>query len=120
MMAIELTPHEKKMIQKYIFLPLVRTALEHDKKVIGITSAKFREGYITVIDRAIHRVTSDIRKNKDDLFEHHIRMTRISWLDYEVCARNRIFNVVYQKSVAGEWIRERIDDYLPFSHRLFY
>lgn len=115
MMANELTPQEKRIIQQYIFLPLIRLALERDKKVISITNTKFRANYIAIIDEAVHHVTGDIRKNRNDLFDHHIRMTKRNWLSYEACTRGRVFEIGYQKSIAGEWIYGRIGDYLKFS-----
>ncbi|RYL90350.1 hypothetical protein EWI07_11920 [Sporolactobacillus sp. THM7-4] len=112
MEANELTQKEKRIIRQYIFLPLIRLALERDRKVISITNTKFKNQYLAIIDEAIHRVTNDMRKNKDELFDCHIRMTKRNWLEYQVYTRGRVFEVGYHKSIAGEWIYDRIRDYL--------
>lgn len=108
----QLTILEKQIIQQYIFLPMIRMALEHDKKILARTNAKFKAPYIELLGQAMRRVTEDMRKNKDDLFKYHIHMTRRTWLDYEVYARGRVFEVSYQKSTASDWIYERIGQYL--------
>ncbi|RYL92198.1 hypothetical protein ABNN70_10660 [Sporolactobacillus sp. Y61] len=108
----ELTITEKRMIRRYIFLPLIRMALERDRRIIALTRTKFKTAYLNVIDIAINRVTADMRINKDEIFEHHIHMTRKNWLNYEVYTRGRVFQVSYHKSTAGDWIYERIGQYL--------
>ncbi|WP_100487909.1 hypothetical protein [Sporolactobacillus pectinivorans] len=108
----ELTILEKHIIQRCIFLPMIRIALEQDKKIIALTNTKFKAQYLEALNLAVLRVTEDMRKNKDDLFDHHIHMTRRTWLDYEVYTRGHVFKISYQKSVAGDWIYERVRQYL--------
>ncbi|RYM05685.1 hypothetical protein EWH99_05660 [Sporolactobacillus sp. THM7-7] len=115
MLANELTPKEKRIIRQYMLLPLIRMALERDKRMLRLTNMKFKARYIELINEAIRRVTEDMRQNKDELFDHHIRMTRRNWLEYEVYTRGRVFEVGYQKSIAGEWIYEQVKVYLPIA-----
>ncbi|MFX3616982.1 MAG: hypothetical protein ACE3JK_05615 [Sporolactobacillus sp.] len=112
MEANQLTLTEKRIIQRYIFLPMIRLALERDRKILAASRAKFRTYYIQIIDEALHRVSHDIRLTKDELFDSHIHITRQSWLDYQVYTRGRLFKIVYSKSAAGDWIYERMDRYL--------
>jgi hypothetical protein len=108
---IPLTDDEERIVKEYIFLPLIRMALERDKKVINITNTKFKEHYIELINEAIHHVTSDMRKNKDDIFNYHIRMTKRNWLSYEVYCKGYVYDFVFHKSIASDWINERIKVY---------
>lgn len=108
----ELSKIEKQIIDYFIFLPAIRLALNHDRKIIVASNSKFKEEYIKYIDEAIHRVVAAMRKNKDDIFDHHIRMTRKSWFEYDVYIRGQLIHVKYHKSVAAEWIYNQIDSYL--------
>lgn len=112
LMANQLRDDEEQIIREYVFLPLIKLALQRDKKVINITNTKFKDLYLASIDEAIHRVTTDMRKNKDAVFDHHIRLTRKDWLSYEVNVRGRVFPVSYHKTAAAEWIGERVKEYL--------
>jgi hypothetical protein len=40
-------------------------------------------------------------------------MTRKSWLEYEVYTRGRLFEFTYHKSIALDWIQQRVEDYFP-------
>lgn len=64
------------------------------------------------IDEATHRLAMDMRKNKDAVFDHHIRMTKKTWLSYEVSVRDRVFTINYHKTATAEWIEERVKEYL--------
>lgn len=108
----ELSKAEKEIVDRYIFLPIIRMALERDKKVINVTNTKFKQHYIELIDEAIHRATVDMRKNKDDIFNYHISMTKNDWFNYDAYVRGQLINVTYHKSIAADWIYERIGDYL--------
>ncbi|GGL62909.1 hypothetical protein [Sporolactobacillus putidus] len=107
----QLREDEKQIIREYIFLSLIKLALQRNRKVINITNTKFKDLYISNIDEAIHRLAADMRKNKDAVFDHHIRITRRDWLSYEVNVRGRVFTVHYHKTAAAEWIGERIKEY---------
>lgn len=113
--ASQLTETENRIIQRYIFLPMIRLALERDRQIIAASTVKFRTYYLDWIDDAIHRVIHDLRITKDELFDHHIHMTRHNWLAYQAYTRGRVFDIVYQKSVAGDWIYERMDRYLSLA-----
>ncbi|MDD9147807.1 hypothetical protein OYT88_04485 [Sporolactobacillus sp. CQH2019] len=89
----------------------MKLALQRDRKVIGITNTKFKDQYLATIDEAYRHLTIDMRKNKDSVFDHDIRLTRHDWLNYEVNVRGRVFPVRYHKTIAAEWINERIKEY---------
>lgn len=115
--ADQLTLAEKRIIQRYIFLPMIRLAFERDRAMIATTHTKFRQYYLKIIDEALHRVIGDIRLTKDELFDAHIHMTRRSWFDYQIYTRGRLFEITYPKSAAGDWIYERMDRYLNAAGR---
>ncbi|MCO7174518.1 hypothetical protein ACFP7A_03585 [Sporolactobacillus kofuensis] len=110
--ASEMTPDETRIATEYALLPLIRMALARDRQVIAITHTKFRVLYLEIFDDIIHEVTQDLRENKQELFAHHIRMTKRDWFSYDVYIRGRLFDFVYQKSVAMDWIHERLKMYL--------
>jgi muramidase (phage lysozyme) len=108
----EMTEDEKRIATEYALLPLIKMAFERDRKVIAVTNTKFRPLYLEILDDMVYRVTQDLHKNKQELFSSHIRMTKRDWFSYEVYLRGRLFEFVYQKSVAMDWIHERVRDYL--------
>jgi hypothetical protein len=108
----ELLDEEKQIITEYMLLPYIRRALEVDRKAIFASGLKFKTPYVEQLTDAIDKVTRDIRKNKKELFDYHIRLTRKIWLEYDVYTRGRLFNFMYHKSVAMDWMHERLRDYL--------
>jgi hypothetical protein len=108
----ELLAEEKQIITEYMLLPYIRRALEVDRKAIFASGLKFKNHYVTQLNDAISKVTKDIQLNKKEVFDYHIRLTRKSWLEYDVYTRGRLFNFVYHKSVAVEWINLHVKDYL--------
>lgn len=112
-MVPPLLDEDSIIIREYIFLPLIKMALERDRKVINITNTKFKQQYIEIINEGIHRVTKDMRKNKDAIFDHQIHMTKITWLSYQVHVNGYVHEVSYHKTVAADWINERVKEYIP-------
>jgi hypothetical protein len=109
----ELTGEEVQIIVEYMLLPYIRRALEVDRKTIFASGLKFKNHYVAQLNDAISKVTKDIRKNKKEVFDYHIRMTRKSWLEYDVYTRGRLFNFAYHKSIAVDWIQQHVKDYFP-------
>ncbi|MCO7127841.1 hypothetical protein NIE88_19010 [Sporolactobacillus shoreicorticis] len=109
----ELTAEEKQIITEYMLLPYIRRALEVDRKAIFASHLKFKNHYIEQLNDAISKVTADMSKNKKQVFDYHIRFTRRTWLEYEVYVRGRLFEVVYHKGIAVDWIRLHVKDYFP-------
>ncbi|MCO7126657.1 hypothetical protein NIE88_12870 [Sporolactobacillus shoreicorticis] len=110
--ASEMTEKETKIVAEYMLLPLIRTSFEHDRKIIAHADVKFKTIYLELLDAVITQVTLDLRRNKQEIFSNHIRMTRRGWFNYEVYVRGRLFEFVYQKSLAMDWIYERVRGYL--------
>lgn len=108
----EMTSDEARIATEYALLPLIRMALERDRKVIAITNTKFKVLYLEMLNDVIHQVIQDQRENRQELFAGHIRMTKRDWFSYEVYIRGRLFELVYQKSIAMDWIHERMKAYL--------
>jgi hypothetical protein len=109
----ELLAEEKQIITEYMLLPYIKRALEIDRKAIFASGLKFKNYYVTQLNDAISKVTKDIQLNKKEVFNNHIRMTRKSWLKYDVYTRGRLFEFVYHKSIAIDWIQQRVTDYFP-------
>jgi hypothetical protein len=109
----ELTDEERQIITEYMLLPYIRRALEVDRKAIFVSGLKFKNYYVELLTDAIDKVTRDIRKNKKEVFDYHIRLTRKSWLEYDVYTRGRLFNFLYHKSIAVDWINQHVKDYFP-------
>jgi hypothetical protein len=109
----ELTGEEVQIIVEYMLLPYIRRALEVDRKAIFSSGLKFKNHYVAQLNDAINKVTKDIQLNKKEVFDNHIRMTRKSWLEYDVYTRGRLFEFVYHKSIAVDWIQQRVTDYFP-------
>ncbi|WP_332238637.1 hypothetical protein [Sporolactobacillus sp. KGMB 08714] len=110
----ELREDEENIIREYIFLSLIKLALRRDRTVINITNTKFKAFYIATIDEATHHLAMDMRRNKNAIFDHHIRITRRNWLNYEIYVRGRVFPVQYHKTTAAEWINERVKEYFNY------
>ncbi|GGL40435.1 hypothetical protein [Sporolactobacillus putidus] len=108
----QMSADEERMVDDYIFLPLVCMALDHDKKVLDAAPLKFKSSYQMVMDQAIRKVRADIRANKNEIFDHHIRMTRMSWLQYDAVMRGQLFHVQYSRPDANERVNRRIGKYL--------
>lgn len=109
----ELTDSERIIITNYMFLPYIKRALEVDRKAIFASGLKFKNYYIEQLTDAIDKVTKDIRINKKQVFDNHIRLTRKSWLEYEVYTRGRLFNFLFHKTNAVDWINLHVRDYFP-------
>jgi hypothetical protein len=108
----ELTNDERIIITNYMFLPYIRRALEVDRKAIFASGLKFKTYYVEQLIDAIDKVANDIRVNKKQVFNNHIWLTRKSWLEYEVYTRGRLFNFLFHKSIAMDWINEKVNNYL--------
>ncbi|WKB34719.1 hypothetical protein QS257_12280 [Terrilactibacillus sp. S3-3] len=109
---LKISENEKRLIQSYILLPLMRMALERDKKIIKLTNTKFKDQYINVLNNTIHQISCDLKQVKDEIFNQQIRMHRKNWLEYEAYIRGYKVNIHYHKSIAGDWIYDRIRKYL--------
>jgi hypothetical protein len=109
----ELLAEERQIITEYMLLPYIRRALEVDRKAIFASGLKFKNHYVAQLNDAISKVTKDIQLNKKEVFDNHIRLTRKSWLEYDVYTRGRLFEFVYHKSIAIDWIQQRVTDYFP-------
>jgi hypothetical protein len=109
----ELLDEEKQIITEYMLLPYIRRALEVDRKAIFASGLKFKNLYVAQLNDAISKVTADISKNKKEVFDYHIRLTRKSWIEYDVYTRGRLFEFVYHKSIAVDWINSHVKDYFP-------
>ncbi|EST12211.1 hypothetical protein [Sporolactobacillus laevolacticus] len=109
----ELTDDERIIIANYMLLPYIKRALEVDRKAIFASGLKFKTYYVEQLTGAIDKVANDIRINKKQVFDNHIRLTRKSWLEYDVYTRGRLFNFVYHKSIAVDWINQHVKDYFP-------
>lgn len=59
-----LDEEQENLVKKFIFLPLVRKVLELDKEKIKKAGFKFEETYLNIVERAITKVTSDLRDTK--------------------------------------------------------
>jgi hypothetical protein len=95
-----------------MLLPYIKKALEVDRKAIFASGLKFKNYYVAQLNDAISKVTKDIQLNKKEVFDMHIRFTaRKSWLEYDVYTRGRLFNFVYHKSIAVDWIQQHVKDY---------
>jgi hypothetical protein len=114
--ANQLSGDEEKLIRQYIFLPLIRLALDRDRRVMAIANLKFKSVYYAEIDAARHRVTNDIRKLKDEMFDRHIVMQKKDWLCYTAIVRNIPHEISYHRTIAAEWINSRIEEYFIQEH----
>jgi hypothetical protein len=87
---------------EYALLPLIRRALEIYRKAFANSGLKFRSSYIAQLDEALHLVTDDMCKNKQEIFKYHIRMEKKNWLNYEVYVSGQLFDFAYPKYVAAD------------------
>lgn len=110
--AYQLSSKEERIIERYIFLPAIRLALEHDRKIIATSNVKFKDAYDKIFEEALHRVVSDMKKNKDEIFDHHIQLTKNDWFNYDAYLRGQTFHIGYHKNIAADWIYLHIGDYL--------
>ncbi|BBN98474.1 hypothetical protein [Sporolactobacillus terrae] len=110
--ASEMSKDETRIAAEYMLLPLIKRAFVHDRKALAASDTKFKHLYLEVLDDMTEQVRADLIKNKQELFDQQMQMIRHDWFCYEVYARGRLFELVYQKSVAMDWIYERVRSYL--------
>lgn len=108
----ELTEAEERLIQAYVFLPLVRRVLEHDKKAIEAGAIKFKDPYIELIDMMLNRVSMDLRDIKSEFGRQKIKMITHGDLEYEAVVRGWTHKVIYHPSVAREWVEKYMREYM--------
>lgn len=65
---------EETLVRNYVLFPLVLTVLERDKKVLGESSLKTKEPYLTLLEEAIKKVELDIVHNKKSLRIHGVKV----------------------------------------------
>ncbi|WP_028982826.1 hypothetical protein [Sporolactobacillus terrae] len=108
----EMSKKENQIATEYMLLPLIKRALEIDQKAVARSGLKFKDNYVAQLDEALHKVHVDMRKNKQDVFDCSMKLTKCSWFRYKVYVRGILFDVAYNKMIAMDWIEERVKEYL--------
>ncbi|MBU8907488.1 hypothetical protein [Desertibacillus haloalkaliphilus] len=83
-----LNEQEQAIVHKYIFLPLLRKVLERDLASIKqSTTFKINEPYIEFIETIIKQVTADLRKTKQEMHKHGIKVHQESSTAFKAFSR---------------------------------
>lgn len=73
-----ITDHERDVIEKEIYLPMLITILERDKKAIELSQVKIKQPYIELIENAIKKVNKDIRENRIYMNKNKIKVFKVN------------------------------------------
>ncbi|MFS0780110.1 hypothetical protein [Bacillus sp. 1P06AnD] len=65
---------ERDIIEQEIYLPMVITILERDRKVIDKSHLKLKKPYLELVDCTIKEVYKDIKKTRDYLRKNKIKV----------------------------------------------
>lgn len=108
----KLAPDEKKMIEDYIIVSLIRLAFLHDRRIIDLTSAKFKQQYLSLIDNALNKLTQDQKDCREGICDENIQVTKHNWLSYEFWVRGYVHKFNLTKEQANEMVQKRLRKYL--------
>jgi hypothetical protein len=105
-----MTPEIEKLIDEAIFLPAMRMALEHDKKILEQSDIKlkFKDQYLKLIDDAHSKITETLRENKQKMFDHSMKIYQGKWFDCDVRIKGIHQHYFYSKETAGAWIYQHV------------
>jgi hypothetical protein len=107
-----LTEEEEQLIDALILLPLARKTLAWDKKAIEASAIKFKEPYILAIENILARLSHDLYGIKREAGRQRIKFYKRSELEYTVFVRGWQFEKRYHPSIAADWVKERVTNYL--------
>ncbi|WP_235801517.1 hypothetical protein [Heyndrickxia acidiproducens] len=107
-----LTEGEEQLIDAFILLPLARKTLAWDKKAIEASAIKFKEPYIRAIENMLARLSHDLYSIKRETGRQQMKFYKRSDLDYTVFVRGWRFERRYHPSIAADWVKERVTNYL--------
>ncbi|MCM3217744.1 hypothetical protein WKH57_28015 [Niallia taxi] len=65
-----------KVVEQSIYLPLVLSVLEYDRKVIGITPFKIKLVYLNLIEYTMLKVQKDLKKINDEMRKLKMKVIR--------------------------------------------
>lgn len=108
---MKITSEESEIIADYILLPLVRKTLERDREIIEKSKVKFKEPYITMIDKTLKELSQDLNKVKREIREQKMKFVKQTDLNYKVFVRGWEFNKRYHPNIAADWVKQRIEIY---------
>lgn len=111
-----LSPAEKKIIEDYITIPLMRLAFLRDRKVIDLTNTKFKQQYLNMIDSVLNKLTQDQKESREGIFKKHIQVTKHHWLSYEFWVRGYVHKYNLTKKQANVMVQERLGEYLDMDN----
>ncbi|MCM3032943.1 MULTISPECIES: hypothetical protein [Bacilli] len=66
----------RRIIEQSIYLPLVLSVLEHDRKVTEKSSFKIKLVYLNLIEYTMLRVQKDLKKINDDMRKFNMKAIR--------------------------------------------
>lgn len=71
-------PSEQELydLREYMLLPLVLTVLHKDKEAIEMSNVKFKEPYLSLIEKSMKAVDTDLYKLRDSFRKAGIKITR--------------------------------------------
>jgi hypothetical protein len=113
MMEAYMTPEIEKLINEAIFLPAMRMALEHDKKILEQSDIKlkFKAQHLKLIDDAHSKITETLRENKQKMSDHSMKIYQRKWFDCDVRIKGIHQHYFYQRETAGAWIFKNVAKY---------
>ncbi|WP_042352243.1 hypothetical protein [Bacillus massiliigorillae] len=59
-----LSDQDRDIVEQFIYLPMILTILENDKKAINTSNIKIKEPYLTLIEDTMKKITKDLKEVK--------------------------------------------------------
>ncbi|WP_182103190.1 hypothetical protein [Niallia taxi] len=65
-----------RLVEQSIYLPLVLSVLEYDRKVTGLTAFKIKLVYLHLIEHTMLKVQKDLKKINDEMRKLKVKVIR--------------------------------------------
>jgi hypothetical protein len=109
---MNLTDEEEKLINNYIFLPLVRRIFERDRKLIESGHFKLKAAYFDLIDRVTLNITDDLRKTKKAMFDQKMKIYKMDERHFKIVCRGYHHEMGFHSSIMREKVEMLMKKYL--------
>lgn len=72
----KITDIDRKLFDQSIYLPLVLSVLEYDRKIIENTPFKIKQVYLKLIEHTMKKVQNDLKKIRDQMRLHNMKVVK--------------------------------------------
>lgn len=115
------TEQELYNIREYMFLPMVLTILDKDKKAISYSDVKFKQSYLDMIEEGMKRVNSDLLELRKGFLKAGIIIAREERLQNELYWQYKCRGHIGEGSMLWDFVKAeiqvRINKYLNINRK---